>query len=149
MSVHRGVSASVHAGIPTPPPGPGTPLQEQTPPGADTPQDQAPPPGSRHPPGSRPPREADCSIRLTSGRYESYWNAFLSIICSYQYKSCNELTYSSLDRTHFCICRCKGSFTLRRQWHIYSIYFAFRCRFSVNTTTCSWLNDSFSHPPLE
>ena len=36
------------------------------PPGADT------PPGSRH-----LPREADSSIRSTSGRYPSYWNAFL------------------------------------------------------------------------
>ena len=42
------MSASEHAGIP--------PLPEQTPP---------------------PPREADCSIRSTSGRYASYWNAFL------------------------------------------------------------------------
>ena len=36
--------------------------------------------GSR-PPGSRPPREADCSIRSTSGRYASYWNAFLFYCC--------------------------------------------------------------------
>ena len=35
-------------------------------------------PPTRHPPGpGTPPREADCSIRLTSGRYASYWNAFL------------------------------------------------------------------------
>ena len=40
-----GVSASVHAGIPHPPP-----LREQTPPGADT-------PGSRHPPGADTPWE--------------------------------------------------------------------------------------------
>ena len=40
-------------------------------PGADT----HPPthPRTRRP----PPREADCSIRSTSGRYASYWNAFL------------------------------------------------------------------------
>ena len=31
------------------------------------------PPRSRPP----PPREADCSIRSTSGRYASYWNVFL------------------------------------------------------------------------
>ena len=42
------------------------PPQEQTPPGADTPQEQT------------PPREADTGIRSTSGRYASYWNAFLS-----------------------------------------------------------------------
>ena len=44
-----------------------TPPQEQTPPlGADT------PPGSRH-----PTRLADSGIRSMSGRYASYWNAFL------------------------------------------------------------------------
>ena len=48
----RGVSASVHAGI----------YPEST-----HPPDQTPP----------PPREADLSIRSTSGRYASYWNAFL------------------------------------------------------------------------
>ena len=56
------------------PPGtrpPGTKPPGPDPPGPDTPQDQTPP-GSRH-----PPREADCSIRSTSGRYASYWNAFL------------------------------------------------------------------------
>ena len=75
-SVKReGGSASVHAGIPPPPPAdppweqtppsrppweqtpprtrhpPGADTPQQTPPGADTPQDQAPP-GSRHPPGA-------------------------------------------------------------------------------------------------
>ena len=69
--------------------------RKQTPP---SPQKQTPPsPGSRHPPlgsrqtpGSRhlplgadtpseqrPPWEADSRIRSTSGRYASYWNAFL------------------------------------------------------------------------
>ena len=78
------------------PPEQSTPL-EQTPPD----QTPCPPwsrhPGSRHPPWSRPPRsrspteqtpweqipppprEADSSIRSTSGRYASYWNAFLVI----------------------------------------------------------------------
>ena len=41
--------------------------------------DTHPPPGADHPPSGAdpppPPREADCSIRLTSGRYASYWNA--------------------------------------------------------------------------
>ena len=46
-----GGSASMHAGIPTPPLGPGRP----------------------------PPREADSRIRSTSGRYASYWNAFLLV----------------------------------------------------------------------
>ena len=40
--------------------------------GCHTHLDQADPPG----PG-RPPPEADSSIRSTSGRYASYWNAFL------------------------------------------------------------------------
>ena len=74
----------------TPPQTRQTPLPEQTPPPrdqadtpldqADTPQTRQTPPGpGRHPPRTRPPspREADCSIRLTSGRYASYWNAFL------------------------------------------------------------------------
>ena len=100
----RGVSASVHAGIPpkdqtppgpgTHPPGPGThPHRPDTPhPGADNPPgtDTHPPPGADPPDQAPPPdqtpplpREADCSIRLTSGRYASYWNAFLfTIICS-------------------------------------------------------------------
>ena len=67
----------------------------QTPPGADTPRDQTPP-GSRPPPGSRhplpreqtPPPGADSGIRSTSGRYASYWNAFLFHIatCSSCYR---------------------------------------------------------------
>ena len=52
------VSASVHTGMPCPPP----PDQADPPP-----RDQA----------DTPPREADSSIRSTSGRYASYWNAFL------------------------------------------------------------------------
>ena len=63
------------------------------PPGADTPQSRPPlgldpppeqtPPWSRHPPQAdtpreqTPPREADSGIRSMSGRYASYWNAFL------------------------------------------------------------------------
>ena len=93
------VSASVHAGIYTPqtrqtpprpgrhptPPGPGRhPRTRQTPPrtrqttpprpGRQPPPDQADPPGPGRPP---PPPEADSRIRSTSGRYTSYWNAFL------------------------------------------------------------------------
>ena len=67
LSTGGGV-ASVHAGMPAPPtrqtpPGPGrhTPWTRQTPPR----------------PGRHPPREADASIRSMSGRYASYWNAFL------------------------------------------------------------------------
>ena len=91
------VSASVHAGMPDPPrtkqtppdqadpPGPGRhpPGTRQTPPDqADTPPDQTPPRTRQPPPGPgrHPPREADSSIRSTSGRYASYWNAFLSTL---------------------------------------------------------------------
>ena len=54
---------------------------EQTP----RPQEQTPPPPRKQtPPGADTttppsPREADSSIRSTSGRYASYWNAFLFI----------------------------------------------------------------------
>ena len=90
----RGLSASVHAGIPTPQ------SPEQTPPRADTPWSRHPP-KSRHPPGNRHPSGADTplgadppgadppgadipqsrhppgNIRSMSSRYASYWNAFL------------------------------------------------------------------------
>ena len=54
-----------------PPPGPGRhPPWDQT---------ETPPGPGRHP----PPREADSSIRSTSGRYASYWNAFLLPVLIY------------------------------------------------------------------
>ena len=60
------------------------PSREQTPPSrhppGQTPQSRHPP-RTRTPPGPDPrhthPPEADYSIRSTSGRYASYWNAFL------------------------------------------------------------------------
>ena len=70
------------------PPGAGTPLwtrytplgpgtfprdQVHSPGTRYTPWDQVPPPGPATPPGSSACRE----IRATSGRYASYWNAFL------------------------------------------------------------------------
>ena len=68
------------------PPGPGTPgtrhpLEADTPPRPGTPWTRHPA-GTRHPPGTRhlPPQEADCSIRLTSGQYASYWNAFFFLL---------------------------------------------------------------------
>ena len=72
------------------PPGPGRPPWDQgDPPGPGRPPwDQADPPGTRQtPPGpgrtpqdqADTPPEADSSIRSTSGRYASYWNAFLFI----------------------------------------------------------------------
>ena len=91
-SVHRAAgSASVHAGMPphTPPPRSRHPPPRPDPPRADTPPPSRTPPQSRHsppqqtpprpdtPPEQTPPPEADSSIRSTSGRYASYWNAFL------------------------------------------------------------------------
>ena len=73
-----------------------TPPGSRHPPEADTPQADTPqsrPPQSRHThpspradtpqadtPQSRPPPEADSGIQSMSGRYASYWNAFLLII---------------------------------------------------------------------
>ena len=66
------------------------PWNQATPPGPGSPSDLADhPPGRGNPPRTRqtphsprtrqtPPQEADCSIRSMSGRYASYWNAFLS-----------------------------------------------------------------------
>ena len=57
------------------PPGP-DPLGADTPPQTRPPGADAPLPRSRHPPDQTPP-EADASIRSMSGRYASFWNAFL------------------------------------------------------------------------
>ena len=82
-SVHRGPGVS-EAEPPPPkvrPPGRRYPRQH-TPPGS-RPIPGSRPPGSRHHPQQTSPRtrpappEADSSIRSTSGRYASYWNAFL------------------------------------------------------------------------
>ena len=71
------VSTSVHAGIP--PPKKEAPPGRRHPPGPCT-------PGTMHPPGPCTPREggtntprdhAPPGIRSMSGRYASYWNAFL------------------------------------------------------------------------
>ena len=92
-SVNRGVSASVHAGIPhpleqTPPTSRHSP--EQTPPGADPPEQTSPqeqtPPWSRHPPraDTPPPGSRAClGIRSTRGWYSSYWNAILFFFLSF------------------------------------------------------------------
>ena len=52
LSTGGGESASVHAGIPPPPPWEQTPWEQTPPQGADTP----PSPRSRHPPDQTPPR---------------------------------------------------------------------------------------------
>ena len=67
------------------------PWKETPPSGSRHPTRSRHPPGSRHPQPPRadtpleadtpqkktPPREADSDIRSMSGRYASYWNAFL------------------------------------------------------------------------
>ena len=61
---------------PTPPPG-ADPPPEQTPPQEQTPQEETRNP-PRKKPGRPPPKSsAYWEIRATSGRYASYWNAFL------------------------------------------------------------------------
>ena len=65
-----------------PPPGPGIPPRQGEPPPRtkeSPPGPGRPPPGpGRTPPARRtPPPEEDCSIWSMSGRYASYWNAFL------------------------------------------------------------------------
>ena len=65
-----------------------TPPTGRNPPGRENPPDQTdprdqgepPPRAGRTPPDQAdPPREADSRIRSTSGRYTSYWNAFLLV----------------------------------------------------------------------
>ena len=64
------------------PPEGGTP-QEGRHPQEAPPKKEAPPEGGthppkrRHPPKEAPPQEADLGMRSMSGRYASYWNAFL------------------------------------------------------------------------
>ena len=137
-------SASVHTGMPTPPgpdpPGADTPpdhTPRTTPPGADTPPDQyspgphrpepppwdqtppGPDPPGPDPPGPDPPWEADSGIQSTSGRYASYWNAFLLVISlaspysnreSESLNKTNRLTFSMWNRLNlyqFKLCNCK------------------------------------------
>ena len=75
-SVHRGGGVVVsHKALRHP-----TPPRSDTPP--PPPRPDTPPPRTRHP----PPGEADSGIRSTSGRYASYWNAFLllfSVVASF------------------------------------------------------------------
>ena len=101
------IGGGLRAALPPPrdlagrPPGPGRhpppdlaenpPWTRQIPPDlADTPprtwQGEPPPDQADTPPDlagrTPPPREEDCSIRSMSGRYASYWNAFLFYLCS-------------------------------------------------------------------
>ena len=71
------MSASVHAGIP--PPREQNPRADHHPPWEQTPPPEADTPRADTP-QSRPPREAHASIRSMSGRFASYWNAFLFVM---------------------------------------------------------------------
>ena len=70
ICLSTGGSASVHAGI--------YPQDQTGPPWTRPPWHQTPPDQT---PQTRPPREADSSIWSMSGRYASYWNAFLFQKC--------------------------------------------------------------------
>ena len=102
-SVHRGWGLpQCMLGYPpeqTPPPqsrpSPGAdPLQEQSPPGADTPLGADTSLGADNPRSGPHPRKADSGIRSTSGRYASYWNAFLFVIL---FQSCSFFSSSCID----------------------------------------------------
>ena len=77
----------MHAGIPPPlegdPPGADTPWKQTSPPGADLPWEQTP--QKQTPPQEQtPPRSTACwDIQATSGRYASYWNAFLFLLTKF------------------------------------------------------------------
>ena len=59
------------------PPGPGTPSRAGTPPGTRYPPGRYTPRRTRYPRAGTPPSSACWEIRATSGRYASYWNAYL------------------------------------------------------------------------
>ena len=92
------------------------PLGRENPPGREspprtrqTPPDQADTPGpGKHPPDQadhplgpgRLPLEADSRIRSTSGRYASYWNAFLFTFCVYSsFCGADRIKFSRVNRT--------------------------------------------------
>ena len=85
-SVHRGEGVCLSACWDTIPRIRHQPPPDQTPPPRPgrTPQTRQTPPQARQtPPWTRQtPQEADSSIRSTSGRFASYWNAFLLYNCS-------------------------------------------------------------------
>ena len=91
----------------TPPSRENPPWDQADPPGQGDPPDQAGrppgpgiPPRTRHTPlGRETPREEDCSIRSMSGRYASYWNAFLFVKFLYSiYRIYNRLSTSRKNR---------------------------------------------------
>ena len=79
------------------------PPPEQTPP--LPPPEQTPPPRADTP----SPREADASMRSMSGRYASYWNAFLYMVLFCWLNHQANITYSPL---HFRLTGCGHSMNL-------------------------------------
>ena len=84
-----------------------TPQRRRHPPEGDPPKKEAPPTRSpqRRPPKKEPPPqgdppppwEADSGIRSMSGRYASYWNAFLLLCIIVQYSM---WSLRSIQKTH-------------------------------------------------
>ena len=102
-SVHRG-EGGLRQGEPPqqgdppwqgePPPGKENPPSMETPPGKENPPPgQGEPPQQGDPPGKETPPP---SIRSMSGRYASYWNAFLSYVFSYLEKNTVETNQRSI-----------------------------------------------------
>ena len=92
MFLHLSVSHSVHGGGGSTPQDADCPGDKQTPLPDVDPLGWVDPPGLADPPGCRPPGfgkppwmqtptpgvgQTPCRIRSTSGRYASYWNAYL------------------------------------------------------------------------
>ena len=138
-SVHRGVSASVHAGL--------------HPPGADTPpRSRHPPPKEQTPPRSRHPLRSACKeIRATSGRYASYWNAFLfEIILA---KSCGSHVVWSFSGKCNCLL-CTGFFStdicrqyptpLHTAWKQIQLVFFWFCPFCYLPQKKLWEGNVFT-----
>ena len=87
------------------PPGPGRPLADTPPRPGRPPRDQA----------DTPPREAHPSIRCTSGRYASYWNAVLCQLFLLFWQTRKKPTLYFLE-TH-----------LGNSWHFADVWSQFHC----------------------
>ena len=125
-SVHRGGSASVHAGIPHPPSRRPTPPRADAPrsrpPWEQTPLEQTPPTPWEQTPREQTPSHqcrACWELRPTRGRYASYWNAILFIfnfilMCSifFVLQAKNTLFFFRGSSFHADYCRC-GDTTCR------------------------------------
>ena len=85
------------------PPGPGRPPPAgRTPRTRQTPPNQADPPGPGRPPQDQAPSpgKPDFRIRSTSGRYASYWNAFLFLLQNWEKKKFNPICVVSDEKNY-------------------------------------------------